>query len=135
MFDLLAALRRVIDQMPQTQQVVIEPDRLSVAQRIAEVLELLAAGGELRFEELFRGAREVGDVVVTFLAVLELVRLRLVRIWQAEAYGEIRVAAVPAGTEGLGAPADAAPGDAGGGEGRRRRDGARTSTGRSHDGE
>ena len=113
MFDLLAALRRVIDQMPKTQQVVLEPDHLSVAQRIAEVLEMLAAGGEVRFEELFRGAREVGDVVVTFLAVLELVRLRLVRIWQAEAYGEIRVAAVPAGTEGLGTPPAATEGDAG----------------------
>jgi len=113
MFDLLAALRRVIDQMPKTQQVVLEPDHLSVAQRIAEVLEMLAAGGEVRFEELFRGAREVGDVVVTFLAVLELVRLRLVRIWQAEAYGEIRVAAVPAGTEGLGTPSAATEGDAG----------------------
>ena len=100
MFDLLAALRRVIEQMPKTEQVEIEPDRLSVAQRIAEVLERMAAGGELRFEELFRGAREVGDVVVTFLAVLELVRLRLVRIWQTEAFGEIRVASVPAGTEG-----------------------------------
>jgi len=100
MFDLLAALRRVIEQMPQTRLVEIEPDRLSVAQRIAEVLELMAAGGEMRFEELFRGAREVGDVVVTFLAVLELVRLRLVRIWQTEAYGEIRVASVPPGTEG-----------------------------------
>jgi segregation and condensation protein A len=117
MFDLLAALRRVIDQMPKTQQVVLEPDHLSVAQRIAEVLEMMAAGGEMRFEELVRGAREVGEVVVTFLAVLELVRLRLVRIWQAEAYGEIRVAAVPAGTEGLGAPADASPGDAGDGDG------------------
>jgi segregation and condensation protein A len=105
MIDLLAALRRVIEQMPKTQQVQLEPDRLSVAQRIAEVLELMAAGGELRFEELFRGAREVGDVVVTFLAVLELVRLRLVRIWQAVAYGEIRVAAVPAGAEAQGAPA------------------------------
>jgi segregation and condensation protein A len=108
MIDLLAALRRVIEQMPKTEAVQIEPDRLSVAQRIAEVLELMAAGGEMRFEELFRGAREVGDVVVTFLAVLELVRLRLVRIWQTEAYGEIRVAAVPPGTEGREAPAGAA---------------------------
>jgi segregation and condensation protein A len=110
MFDLLAALRRVIEQMPKTQQVELEPERLSVAQRIAEVLERLAGGGEMRFEELFSGAREVGDVVVTFLAVLELVRLRLLRIWQTEAYGEIRVASAPAGTEGVGAPPAAAPG-------------------------
>lgn len=100
MFDLLAALRRVVEQMPRTQQVELEPERLSVAQRIAEVLERMAGGAEMRFEELFSGAREIGDVVVTFLAVLELVRLRLVRIWQTEAYGEIRVTSVPPGTEG-----------------------------------
>jgi segregation and condensation protein A len=108
LFDLLAALRRVIEQMPKTEQVQIETERLSVAQRISEVLEQLAAGGEVPFEALFSGSREVGDVVVTFLAVLELVRLRLIRVWQVEAYGEIRVAGVPAGTEGLELPAEAA---------------------------
>jgi segregation and condensation protein A len=113
MFDLLAALRRVIEQMPKTDQVQIEPERLSVAQRIAEVLERLAGGAELPFEELFLESREVGDVVVTFLALLELVRLRLVRVWQVEAYGAIRVAAVPAGTEGLELPGmETAGGDA-----------------------
>jgi segregation and condensation protein A len=101
LFDLLAALRRVIEQMPKTDRVEIEPEHLSVAQRIAEVLERMAEGGELPFEDLFAGSREVGDVVVTFLAVLELVRLRLIRVWQVEAYGAIRVATVPAGTEGL----------------------------------
>jgi segregation and condensation protein A len=100
LFDLLAALRRVIEQMPKTDQVEIEPDRLSVAQRIAEILERMADGRELAFEDLFLGSREVGDVVVTFLAVLELVRLRLIRVWQVEAYGAIRVAAVPSAGEG-----------------------------------
>jgi segregation and condensation protein A len=112
LFDLLAALRRVIEQMPKTDQVEIETDRLSVAQRIAEVLERMAAGRELAFADLFLGSREVGDVVVTFLAVLELVRLRLIRVWQVEAFGAIRVAAVqteedgPATTAGEGKESD-----------------------------
>jgi segregation and condensation protein A len=116
LFDLLAALRRVIEQMPKSDQVEIETEHLSVAQRIAEVLERMADGRELAFEELFLGSREVGDVVVTFLAVLELVRLRLVRVWQVEAYGDIRVAAVPAGIEGL----EPLPGGAGAGNGEHR---------------
>src|SRR5512145_315003 len=90
LFDLLAALKRVIDQMPKTDHVEIQAERLSVAQRIAEVLERMADGREMTFEELFLESREVGDVVITFLAVLELVRLRLIRIWQVEAYGAIR---------------------------------------------
>ena len=104
LFDLLAALRRVIEQMPKAGQVEIEPEHLTVAQRISEVLERMAGAGELRFEDLFLGSREIGDVVVTFLAVLELVRLRLIRVWQVEAYGSIRVAAVQAGTESPEAP-------------------------------
>jgi segregation and condensation protein A len=123
LFDLLAALRRVIEQMPKSEQVEIEPDRLSVAQRIAEVLERMAAGRELAFADLFLGSREVGDVVVTFLAVLELVRLRLIRVWQVEAYGDIRVAAVPAGTEGLEMLAGGGTAGAGGGEQREDRNG------------
>jgi len=101
LFDLLAALRRVIDQMPKADHEEIETDRLSVAQRIAEVLELMADGREIAFEDLFRDSREIEDVVITFLAVLELVRLRLIRVWQVDAYGAIRIVTVPAGTEGL----------------------------------
>jgi segregation and condensation protein A len=101
LFDLLAALRRVIEQMPKNDQVEIETDRLSVAQRIAEVLERMADGREMAFEELFRDSREINDVVVTFLAILELVRLRLIRVWQVDAYGAIRIVTVPTGTEGL----------------------------------
>jgi segregation and condensation protein A len=101
LFDLLAALRRVIDQMPKTDHVEIRNERLSVAQRIAEVLEMMADGREIAFEDLFRDSREINDVVITFLAVLELVRLRLIRVWQVDAYGAIRIVTVPSGTEGL----------------------------------
>ena len=101
LFDLLAALRRVIDQMPKTDHVEIQNERLSVAQRIAEVLELMADGREMAFEELFRDSREINDVVITFLAILELVRLRLFRVWQVDEYGAFRIVTVPTGTEGL----------------------------------
>jgi len=101
LFDLLGALRRVIEQMPKTDHVDIHNERLSVAQRIAEVLELMADGREMAFEELFRDSREINDVVITFLAVLELVRLRLIRVWQVDAYGAIRIVTVPTGTEGV----------------------------------
>ena len=99
LFDLVAAMRRVIEALPKTDRVEIEPEAFSVTQRIAELLEMLSPGREVPFEELFRGAREVGDVVVTFLALLELVRLRLLRVRQTEAYGQIHVLTVPGGGE------------------------------------
>jgi segregation and condensation protein A len=111
LFDLVAAMRRVMEALPKTDRVTIEPDALSVTQRIAELLELLAPGEEVPFEELFRGSREVADVVVTFLAILELVRLRLLRVRQVDAYGAIFVVTVPGGgegSEGIEPPGDAA---------------------------
>jgi segregation and condensation protein A len=81
--------------------VEIQNERLSVAQRIAEVLEMMADGREMAFEDLFRDSREINDVVITFLAILELVQLRLIRVWQVDAYGAIRIVTVPAGSEGL----------------------------------
>jgi len=101
LFDLLAALRRVIEQMPKTDYVEIQNERLSVAQRIAEVLEMMADGREMDFEDLFRDSREINDVVITFLAILELVQLRLIRVWQVDAYGAIHLVTAPAGSEGL----------------------------------
>jgi len=101
LFDLLGALRRVIEQLPKTDVLEIENERLNVVQRIAEVLELLADGREIAFEELFSDSRQISDVVITFLAVLELVKLRLIRVWQVDAYGAIRIVTVPTGTEGL----------------------------------
>jgi segregation and condensation protein A len=101
-FDLIAAMRRVIEQLPKTDRVEIEPDRLSVAERIAEILEALAPGAEVAFEDLFRGSEDTADVIVTFLAILEMVRLRLVRVWQAVAYGAIRVAGIQGTGEGEG---------------------------------
>ena len=66
----------------------------------------------------FLGSREIDDVVVTFLAVLELVRLRLIRVWQTEAYGAIRVAAVPSGDESEGEGAAGTESAAEGGQAR-----------------
>ena len=64
--------------------VEIERDRLTIAERINTVLEQLReAAGEVAFEELFRESRTVGEVVITFLALLELMRLRMVRARQA----------------------------------------------------
>jgi len=101
LFDLLAALRRVIEQMPKTDHVEIQTERLSVAQRIAEVLELMADGREMAFEDLFRDSRQISDVVITFLAVLELVRLRLIRVWQARHVRRDPHRDRASGTEGL----------------------------------
>ncbi len=50
--------------------------------RINELSELLKTSGKVLFEQLFEGARGRADLIVTFLAILEMTRLRLTRVEQ-----------------------------------------------------
>jgi segregation and condensation protein A len=43
------------------------------------------------FEDLFDDVATRGDLVVTFLALLEMIRLKLIRVYQTGAFGEIRI--------------------------------------------
>lgn len=92
LFDLLSALKKLLEALPEEKHVDIRRERLSVAERISEVLEhLREAKGEVPFEDLFRESGSIGEVVVTFLALLELMKLRMARAWQAVPGGRIMV--------------------------------------------
>jgi segregation and condensation protein A len=93
LFELLSALKRLLEESPKTKELEIERERLNIAERISEILEFLKSAGEVSFDELFKERREVGDIVVTFLALLELLRLRLVSARQAEPFGTIALKA------------------------------------------
>lgn len=97
--DLLRAFAEVLraaeERMPRSWQVQREP--VTVAQRMGEVLERVRrAGGRAFFHQLFAGAPSRLDVVVTFLAVLELLRTRRLRAAQASPLGPIELSLVPA---------------------------------------
>jgi segregation and condensation protein A len=72
-------------------QVLVE--RVSVAQRITELLDLFAAASSerMKFEELLDESATKGKIVVTFLALLEMARLKLVRVHQIEGDGSVWV--------------------------------------------
>lgn len=79
LFDLVAALQRVVDRLPRTTPFIITTDELSIKDRMAAILEELASCPAVSFTRLCAGARSRFFVVVTFLAVLELIRLQLMR--------------------------------------------------------
>src|SRR6186713_2350389 len=60
----------------------IDFERFSITDRINELSELLKNSGKVLFEQLFEGARGRADLIVTFLAILEMTRLRLTRVEQ-----------------------------------------------------
>ncbi len=70
----------------------IDLERVSLADRIQEVFAVLEPRGSgVMFEELFPQGASRGELIMTFLAILEMARLRMIRVHQAGAYGPILI--------------------------------------------
>ena len=110
LFDLLNAVNSVLQRFNQRpEQRDIFEDKWSVSEKIEHLMRALTERSRLRFSELFSGATSRSEVVVTFLALLELIRLKQLAAVQAEAFGEIEICrATPAAAEALPAPEPAA---------------------------
>lgn len=91
MFKLLDALQTVLDRVRQTQDHEIDFERISITDRINQLADVLRRRRRLSFDELFEADRTPADVIVTFLALLEMTRIRLTRIWQAQPYAPIEI--------------------------------------------
>ena len=94
------ALRRLIEEQLRQKPREIEPNPPSILERMTEILALLRDTWSLLFSSLTGGERRRSEIVVTLLAVLELVRLGRIRAQQTELFGEIvieRQTAAPTG--------------------------------------
>jgi segregation and condensation protein A len=91
LFELVDAFRQVLAKLEQTELMAIDLDRTSLADRINEIMDQLQERQSLTFTELLNGQKERRFVIYTLLALLELVKQRLVRICQAESFGVIRL--------------------------------------------
>jgi segregation and condensation protein A len=92
LFSLLAAFRGVLERASRRPRMVLPPEQLSIEDRIQALLARLSETEACGFEELFAdgdGSRPF--MIVTFLAVLEMIRLKLVRVFQSGGFGAIRV--------------------------------------------
>ena len=98
-FDLLSALQGVLDRAPSDTYVEVSRENWTVEERIQVVMERLETEATVPFEELFEQHWSRPLIVVTFLGLLELVRMNLVRLYQGEWFGPIHVTRrfVPAG--------------------------------------
>ncbi|MBM4127000.1 MAG: segregation/condensation protein A [Nitrospira sp.] len=91
LFDLVDALQGILDRNPGKRLIEIIPDNLTVRERMNVILELLEGKDSVSFVDLFEPASHRLIVIVTFLAMLELIRLRVARVFQAETFGPILV--------------------------------------------
>ncbi len=92
-FELLGALKRVIDRLPKdvAHEVILE--KITVREKMTMLLDKLRSQGRILFEALFDEVKSRMEVVVTFLAMLELVKVRAIRISQDEMAGPIVIEA------------------------------------------
>jgi segregation and condensation protein A len=91
LFGLLAAFRLVLERARERPPVPLPPEQVSIETRIEQLLERLSETEACGFEDLFQDAASRGDMIVTFLALLEMIRLKLIRVFQAGHIGAIRI--------------------------------------------
>jgi segregation and condensation protein A len=92
-FELLSALRRVLERLPKDNVHEVTLDKITVREKMTLLLDTLRAQGQVLFEALFSEAKSRMEIIVTFLAMLELVKVRAVRIFQEQLGGPIAIQA------------------------------------------
>jgi segregation and condensation protein A len=91
LFSLLTAFQSVVERAKQRPKVLLPPEQMPVEVRMDQLLARLSETEAMGFEDLFADVNDRGGLIVTFLALLEMIRLKLVRVFQAGSFGPIRV--------------------------------------------
>jgi segregation and condensation protein A len=91
LFKLLDAFQSVLSRATVKVDHQIDLERFSITDRINQLVDLLQLHKKLTFEQLFEGATSRADLIVTFLALLEMTRLRMTRLEQDEPLSPILI--------------------------------------------
>jgi segregation and condensation protein A len=91
LYALLEALQQVLARTGADPATEISVTRISISARIYQLLDLIQRSERIGFQDLFGERLTRSDVVVTFLALLEMTRLGLTRVHQAGPGGEIHI--------------------------------------------
>lgn len=91
LFSLLAAFRQVLQRARERPPLLLPPEQMSIETRIEQLMERLSETEACGFEDLFDDLASRADMIVTFLALLEMIRLKMIRIFQSGQLGAIRI--------------------------------------------
>jgi segregation and condensation protein A len=91
LFSLLSAFQAVVQRTKARPKMVLPPEEMPVELRIEQLLDRLSETEACGFEDLFADVGDKAGLIVTFLALLEMIRLKLVRVFQSGGFGPIRV--------------------------------------------
>ncbi|OIO38924.1 MAG: hypothetical protein AUJ71_01855 [Candidatus Omnitrophica bacterium CG1_02_49_16] len=91
LFDLISAFQLVLKNLPKNDFHRVEKDEFTVAEKVHEIFHRLIKEPTIYFSHLFKSAKNKFEVITTFLAILELIRLKEVRIRQENHFAEIEI--------------------------------------------
>jgi len=91
LFELIDAFQKILERVSPDHRVDMARDRVSVQERISQLTDMLEKQESMTFDELFVDSRQRADIIVTFLAILEMAKLSLIRIAQHVPTGIIRI--------------------------------------------
>ena len=94
LFDLLSAFNEVVRRFEALRVMEVEQEEVSIEQKIADIRKLFLVHDTILFSAFFAEARSKRHLIVIFLALLELVRLHEIWIYQKKAFGEIKISKV-----------------------------------------
>ena len=91
LFSLISAFRAVVERAKQRPKIYLPGEQIPIEERIEQLMAKLSETEACGFEDLFADVQTRAGLIVTFLALLEMIRLKLVRVFQSGAIGPIRV--------------------------------------------
>ena len=91
LFSLLAAFRQVLERTRERPPVPLPAEQVPIEVRIEQLMERLSETEACGFEDLFDDVATRTDMIVTFLAMLEMIRLKMIRVFQQGGAGAIRI--------------------------------------------
>jgi segregation and condensation protein A len=95
LFDLITAFRKILKDVPKKTFHKVIKDEFSVSDKIHEIYHILAERPKILFSSLFRKARDKNEIIVIFLAILELIKMREIFITQKDFFEEIEIVRNP----------------------------------------
>ena len=91
LFDLLSAFKAILGRLDKIDVYEIDAAQQSVEERMEEIVSILSGETEVKFSKLFSSASTRLDLIVTFLAILELIRMQKILVKQRKAFGQITI--------------------------------------------
>ena len=90
-FELIEAFHNLVSRIDKNELLEIDLEKMSITDIINDVMERLTREKNLTFDELIGEKRSRRSVIYTFLAILELIKLKMIKAYQTSAFGVIRV--------------------------------------------